>query len=146
MRQSMGSQTVGYDLATEQQNRREVQPSLITWPLCPPEPTGCKAHSLPGLRLSHCSRFFGVGQEYAVNHSTDGRARSHTLHPQTFRPQVICGPELCQGYKSTNKKGYIMSPSLAVHHTAMPGPYSKFSKSFMLVHIEQQTNLHILNL
>ena len=33
-----------------------------------------------------------------------------------------------------------MSPSLAVHHAAIPGPYSRFSKSSMLVHIQQQTN------
>ena len=82
MQQSVGSQTVGYNLATEQQNKRGTA-FIYHMALCLPDSTGCKAHSHPGLQLSHCSCFFGVGQEYAVNHSTDGWAhsQSHTPSP-----------------------------------------------------------------
>lgn len=96
-----------------------------------------------GLQLFYCSCFFSVGHEYAVNPSTGGRACGHTLHPQTFRPRAISGPEPCQGFKSTYKKEDTLSPGLEVHHTAMPGLYSKFSKSFMLVHTQQDTQTSI---
>ena len=140
MQQSVGSQTVGYNLATEQQNRRGT---AFIYHMAPVSTWLYWVQGSPSSWFAVVSLFLLLqcGSRICSKplHWWPG-TQSHTPSPDLHATGHLWSWTLPRLQKSTNEKGYIMSPSLAVHHAAIPGPYSRFSKSSMLVHIQQQTN------